>query len=217
MIKRALYLTAVIIACYGSPLLAAATGSLGAMVTAWMLLKKPDFSMILNGCLAGLVAITAPCAFVTIPAGAIIGFIAGILVVFAAIGFDRLKLDDPVGALAVHLVNGVWGTLALGVFYDGYAGYVAKGMSEVDAKAKDIASTVAALDTGLTAGAQFVQQLKGVILAGIFTFVGSFIVWHILKAAFGGVRVSPEEGTEGLDLGEHGNEAYPNFQPVAGR
>lgn len=197
--------------------LAAATGSLGAMLTAWILLKKPDLSMVLNGCLAGLVAITAPCAFVTLTSGAIIGLIAGVLVVLAVIFFDKLKLDDPVGALAVHLVNGVWGTLALGLFYDGYAGYVAKGMSEADAKGKAIASTVAALDTGLTAGAQFVQQFKGVVLVGAFTLIGSLVVWYIIKAVFGGIRVSQEEEIEGLDIGEHGNEAYPNFQPVAER
>jgi Amt family ammonium transporter len=191
--------------------IAAATGALGAMMTAWMLLKKPDLSMVLNGCLAGLVAITAPCAFVTIGSGAVIGFIGGILVVFAVLFFDKVRLDDPVGALSVHLVNGVWGTLALGLFYDGYAGYVAKGMSEADAKAKAIASTVAALDTGLTAGAQFVQQFKGVVLVGVFTLAAALIVWYALKA-FGGIRVSPDEETEGLDIGEHGNEAYPDFQ-----
>ncbi|MEO7297249.1 MAG: ammonium transporter [Verrucomicrobiota bacterium] len=183
--------------------LAAATGSLGAMLTAWLLLKKPDMSMILNGCLAGLVAITAPCAFVTLASGAIIGLIAGVLVVLAVIFFDRVKLDDPVGALAVHLVNGIWGTLALGLFYHGKAQY-GDGA---------IANTVAALDTGLTRGAQFVQQLKGVVLVGGFTFIVSLIVWYILKAALG-IRVSPEEETEGLDIGEHGNQAYPNFQAV---
>ncbi len=187
--------------------LAAATGSLGAMLTAWLLLKKPDMSMILNGCLAGLVAITAPCAFVTLASGAIIGLIAGILVVFAVIFFDKIKMDDPVGALAVHLANGVWGTLALGLFYNGKAQY-GDGA---------IANTVAALDTGLTRGAQFVQQLKGVILVGAFTFVISLVVWYIIKAAFGGIRVSAEEETEGLDIGEHGNEAYPNFTSVAER
>lgn len=196
--------------------LAAATGSLGAMIAAWALLKKPDMSMILNGCLAGLVAITAPCAFVTLQAGAIIGFIGGVLVVFAVIFFDKIKMDDPVGALAVHLANGVWGTLALGLFYDGWAGYVAKGMSEADAKAKAIASTVAALDTGLTAGAQFMVQLKGVVMVGAFTLIVSLVVWYILKAVIG-IRVSEEEEIEGLDIGEHGNEAYPNFTQTAER
>jgi Amt family ammonium transporter len=192
---------------------AAATGSLGAAIAAWAFLGKPDLSMILNGCLAGLVAITAPCAFTTIGSGALIGLIGGIIVVPAVIMFDKLKIDDPVGALSVHLVNGVWGTLSLGLFYDGYAGYVAKGMSEADAKAKAIASTVAALDTGNSAAAQFMIQLKGVLAVGVTVFVLSLVAWFILKA-LGGIRVSAEEEAEGLDIGEHGNEAYPDFQPT---
>lgn len=185
--------------------MAAATGSLGAMIAAWILLGKPDLSMVLNGCLAGLVAITAPCAFTTIMSGAIIGFIAGIIVVLAVLFFDKLKLDDPVGALAVHLVNGIWGTLALGLFYNGKAEY-GDGA---------IANTVAALDTGLTRGAQTLVQLKGILLVGAFTLIGSLIVWYIIKAVFGGIRVTQEEEVEGLDIGEHGNEAYPNFQTAA--
>ena len=187
---------------------AAATGSLGAMLTAWLLLKKPDLSMILNGCLAGLVAITAPCAFVTISSGAIIGFISGIIVVLAVIFFDKLKLDDPVGALAVHLVNGVFGTLALGLFYS-----------------YDVAASIAALPpTGadgktLTAdqwGAmqQTMVQLKGIVMAGAFVFVISLVFWYVIKAVFGGIRVSAEEEVEGLDIGEHGNDAYPDFTPA---
>ncbi len=173
--------------------MAAATGSLGALVTAWVLLKKPDASMVLNGCLAGLVAITAPCAFVTIKSGAIIGLIAGVLVVLAVIFFDKVKLDDPVGALAVHLVNGVFGTLALGLFYN-----------------TEIAKSVAALDTGLTPMAQTIQQLKGIVLVGAVVFPLSLVFWYIIKAAMG-IRVSAEEELEGLDIGEHGNEAYPDF------
>jgi ammonium transporter, Amt family len=180
--------------------IAAATGSIGALITAWALLKKPDLSMVLNGCLAGLVAITAPCAFVTITSGAIIGLIGGIVVVLAVVMFDKLKLDDPVGALAVHLVNGIWGTLALGLFYHGKAQY-GDGA---------IANTVAALDTGLTRGAQFMVQLKGVAMVGAFVFGISLVLWFAIKAIFG-VRVGPEEETEGLDIGEHGNEAYPDF------
>ncbi len=174
--------------------IAAATGALGALVTAWLVLKKPDLSMVLNGCLAGLVAITAPCAFVSIGSGALIGFIGGILVVLAVLGFDKLKLDDPVGALSVHLVNGVWGTLALGLFYS-----------------KDVATNIAALDTGLGAGAQFVQQLKGVLLVGVVVFGLSLALWFVIKLVFG-VRVSEQEEFEGLDIGEHGNIAYPDFQ-----
>lgn len=174
--------------------MAAATGALGATLTAWVLLKKPDLSMILNGCLAGLVAITAPCAFVSMTSGAIIGFIGGVLVVLGVLFFDKLKIDDPVGALSVHLLNGVWGTLALGLFYN-----------------NDIATSVAALATGLTPGAQFLQQLKGVVLVGLFTVVLSSIFWLAIKAVMG-LRVKREEEIGGLDVGEHGMEAYPDFQ-----
>jgi Amt family ammonium transporter len=174
--------------------MAAATGAIGAMATAWLLLKKPDLSMLLNGCLAGLVAITAPCAFVSIPSGAIIGLIAGVLVVLAVLFFDRLRLDDPVGALSVHLVNGVWGTLALGLFYD-----------------NGVATDIAALATGLSRGAQFLQQLKGAALVAVFTVAGSFVLWAAVKAVMG-LRVTRAEELGGLDLGEHGNEAYPDFQ-----
>lgn len=168
-------------------------GALGATVAAWALLKKPDFSMILNGCLAGLVAITAPCAFVTIQSGCIIGLIAGLISVPSVILFDKLKLDDPVGALSVHLVGGVFGTLALGLFYD-----------------NDVATAIAALPTGLSPMAQFLVQLKGVAAVGAFVFVLSFALWMLIKVTLG-VRVSPDEETEGLDIGEHGNEAYPDF------
>ncbi len=177
--------------------IAAATGAIGAMLAAWVMLKKPDLSMILNGCLAGLVAITAPCAFISIPYGALVGFIAGILVVAAVLFFDRIKLDDPVGALSVHLVNGIWGTLALGLFYD-----------------NTVATDVAGLATGLSRGAQFLVQLKGVLSVGAFTLIGTLVLWYAIKLVMG-VRVSAEEEREGLDIGEHGNEAYPNFQPVA--
>ena len=181
--------------------IAAATGTLGALIASWVLLKKPDLSMVLNGCLAGLVAITAPCAFVTIESGAIIGLIGGIIVVPAVLMFDKLRLDDPVGALSVHLVNGVWGTLALGFFYHGKKDY-GDGA---------IANTIAALDTGLSRGEQIVAQFKGVVLVAVFVFAASMVLWLALKA-FGGIRVSKEEEAEGLDIGEHGNQAYPDFQ-----
>ena len=174
--------------------IAAVTATLSAAMTAWMLLKKPDLSMILNGCLAGLVAVTAPCAFVSVPSAAMIGAISGVLVVFAVLFFDKMRIDDPVGALSVHLVNGVFGTLAVGLFYN-----------------DKIATDVAGLATGLTRGAQFVQQLKGVLLVGLFTVVLSTIIWLAIKALMG-LRVTREEELGGLDIGEHGNEAYPDFQ-----
>jgi Amt family ammonium transporter len=173
--------------------IAAATGALGATAAAWILLGKPDLSMILNGCLAGLVAVTAPCAFVTIPSGALIGLIGGVLVVVGVLAFDKLKLDDPVGALAVHLMNGVWGTLALGIFYD-----------------NDVATSIAALATGLTPMQQFLVQLKGVLYVAAFALPVSLGFWYAIKFTLG-LRVSPEEELEGLDLGEHGMSAYPDF------
>lgn len=174
--------------------MAAATGALGATLTAWWLLKKPDLSMVLNGCLAGLVAITAPCAFVSVASGAIIGLIGGVLVVLGVLFFDRVKIDDPVGALSVHLLNGVWGTLALGLFYN-----------------DGIATNVAALATGLSPFAQFAQQLKGVALVAVFTVVVSAVFWYGLKWTLG-LRVTRAEELGGLDVGEHGMEAYPDFQ-----
>jgi ammonium transporter, Amt family len=166
--------------------MAAAGGCLSAAAVAWVVLGKPDFSMILNGTLAGLVAITAPCAFVTVPASIVIGLIAGVLVVFAVLMFDKLKLDDPVGALSVHLVNGVFGTLAVGLF---------------------------ATDGGLFYGggaSLLVIQLQGVVAIGAFTLVVSAAVWYALKATMG-IRVSAEEELQGLDIGEHGMEAYSGF------
>ncbi|MCD6051212.1 MAG: ammonium transporter [Verrucomicrobia bacterium] len=171
---------------------AAVAGIISAMITAWLLLGKPDLSMILNGCLAGLVAITAPCAFVSVGASIVIGLIAGVLVVLSVLFFDKMKIDDPVGALSVHLANGVWGTLALGLFADAK---ISKAVSGFE----------------VTGGmSQLMIQLKGVLAVAAFTFIISFIVWYVLKATIG-IRVTAEEEQEGLDIGEHGNEAYPDF------
>jgi Amt family ammonium transporter len=149
--------------------------------------------MILNGCLAGLVAVTAPCAFVTVTSCAIIGAIGGVIAVFAVLFFDKMKLDDPVGALAVHLANGVWGTLALGLFYD-----------------NQVATDIAALATGLSRAEQTMAQLKGIGAVALFAFPVSLVFWYALKLTLG-IRVTPEEEIEGLDIGEHGNVCYPDF------
>ncbi len=177
---------------------AAVAAIITSMFTAWIMLGKPDLSMILNGCLAGLVAITAPCAFVTVPSSIAIGAVAGVLVVLSVLFFDKIKIDDPVGALSVHLVNGIWGTLALGLFGNAAISKAVAGF--------EIAGRMT----------QFFIQLKGVVLVGLFTLAASLVVWFIIKAAMG-IRVEPEEEVEGLDIGEHGNEAYPNFQPLAER
>jgi len=166
-----------------------------ATIASWLIQKKPDLSMILNGALAGLVAITAPCAFVSVPAAAAIGSIAGVLVVGAVFFFDKIKIDDPVGALSVHLVNGVFGTLAVGLW------------------AKD-GITGAATGNGVFNGggfSLFLTQLTGVAAVGGFTFIASFAIWFIIKKTIG-MRVSKREEIVGLDIGEHGMKAYPDFQ-----
>lgn len=173
--------------------IAAAAGTIAATITAWLILGKPDLSMILNGCLAGLVAITAPCAFVSAPSAAIIGLVAGALVVIGVMGFDRLRIDDPVGALSVHLINGIWGTLALGLFYS-----------------EEIATDIAGLATGLSPIAQTFEQLKGVIGVAIWAFGLSLIFFYVIRLTLG-LRVSVDEEREGLDIGEHGISAYPDF------
>jgi len=180
--------------------MAGAVGGIAATAVAWLYLGKPDLSMIINGVLAGLVAVTAPCAYINITSAAIIGLIAGVLVVFAVTFFDRIKIDDPVGATSVHLVCGVWGTLAVGLFAEGpgvYSWYT-EGLGPVK---------------GLFAGGGFTQlgiQLLGVVAVGGFTVTISSIFWLLLKATLG-IRVSPREEMIGLDIGEHGMEAYSGF------
>lgn len=172
---------------------AAAAAMLSATVLSTMLLGKPDLGMTINGCLAGLVAITAPCAFVSVMSSAIIGLIAGVLVVLAVIAFDKVKTDDPVGALAVHLVNGIWGTLAVGLF----------------AESQWTPGQAAGLFFG--GGLKQLQiQLTGIIAVGIFVLVVSYLTWQLLKATMG-IRVSIQEEIEGLDIGEHGQTTYPEF------
>jgi Amt family ammonium transporter len=177
---------------------AAAAATLSATMVAWLLLGKPDLGMTLNGCLAGLVAITAPCAFVTVGASVVIGLIAGVIVVLGVLFFDRIKCDDPVGATSVHLLNGVFGTICVGLFATPDR-LVRAGNPKA----------VAGLFYG--GGAQqLITQLTGVAACAIFVLTTSAITWMVLKAVMG-IRVSPEEELTGLDIGEHGNEAYPNF------
>ncbi len=173
---------------------AAATATLSATIASWVILGKPDLGMTLNGCLAGLVAITAGCAYVSISNSLIIGLISGLLVVLSGIGFDRLKLDDPVGALSVHLLNGIFGTLAVGLFAQDKIG----GISSPN---------------GLFYGGGvklFLAQLAGVLAVGAYVFIISYVIWLVLKITLG-IRVSLQEEIQGLDIGEHGNYAYPEF------
>ena len=164
--------------------LAAAAGGFSSIFFSWILLKKPDLSMALNGILAGLVGITAGADSVTLWSSVIIGIIAGIIVVVSILFFDKIKIDDPVGAISVHGICGIWGTLAVGLpFFNG-------GNEDLS----------------------FFTQLVGTLSISIFAFVGSFIVCLAVKAIMG-IRVSAEEEEEGLDIGEHGQEAYPDFAP----
>ncbi|AFY94436.1 ammonium transporter [Chamaesiphon minutus] len=173
---------------------AGAFGGIAATVVAWVVLGKPDLSMIINGVLAGLVAVTASCAWISVPSAAIIGTVGGILVVFAVSFFDKIKIDDPVGATSVHLVNGVWGTLAVGLFSQG-----------------DAYGVTPAPKLGLFFNGSFEQlgyQLVGTLAVGVVTVVLCFVFWAILKATLG-IRVTQEEEFQGLDISEHGMEAYP--------
>ncbi|NDJ16826.1 ammonium transporter [Myxacorys almedinensis A] len=175
---------------------AGAFGALAATITAWVVLGKPDLSMIINGLLAGLVAVTAPCAFVSVPSAALIGAIGGIIVVFAVGFFDSIKIDDPVGAVSVHLVNGIWGTLALGLFSQG-----------------DLFGADPAPALGLLFGGGIGQlwiQLIGTLSVGGMTVLISSIFWIALKAILG-IRVTAEEEMVGLDISEHGMEGYAGF------
>ena len=173
---------------------AAAGGAIAASIVAWMFLGKPDLTMILNGSLAGLVAITAPCAFVSIPSSLLIGLIAGVIVVMAVVFFDRIRVDDPVGAISVHLVCGVFGTLAVGLFAQDHFSPNTTG-------------------NGLLFGGGvklLLTQLVGVIAVGAFVLIASSLAWAVIRGVVG-LRVSADEEREGLDLGEHGISAYPDF------
>jgi ammonium transporter, Amt family len=171
--------------------MAAAAGAITAILTAWAVIGKPDLSMIINGALAGLVAITAPCAFVTLSSSVIIGAVAGVLVVFSVLFFDKIKIDDPVGAISVHLVNGIWGTLALGLF------------------AQDIVASGTTGDGLLFGGGTGLlwAQLQGIFWVGLFIFPTSLVLWYIVKMVLG-LRVAPHVEIEGLDIHEMGMEAY---------
>ncbi|MDR3357144.1 MAG: ammonium transporter [Spirochaetaceae bacterium] len=173
--------------------LAASAGAVGALVLSWLWFKKPDASMTLNGLLAGLVGITAPCAVVSPGAAIVIGLIAGLLVVLAVEFIDKvLKIDDPVGASSVHLVCGIWGTLAVGIWAnapgDGVIGLLHGG--------------------GLS---QLGIQAIGVLAVGAWAAVLSLILFLIIKAITG-LRVSTKTEMIGLDLSEHKADAYAGFQ-----
>ena len=164
------------------------------MVASWLKFKKPDVGMTLNGVLAGLVGITAPCATVT-PVGAIlIGLIAGVIVMYSVLFFDKIRIDDPVGAISVHGVCGVWGTLAAALFDERlFAG-----------------------DPEYNLVSTLWVQVIGIAVAFLWTFGTAFALFKVLDAVVG-LRVTPEEERDGLDFAEHGYSAYPDFQVHGGQ
>jgi Amt family ammonium transporter len=185
-------------------MLASAGGAMAAMIIMMAKFGKPDPSMMANGMLAGLVAITAPCAFVTAPVAVLIGVISGVLVVFSVFFVEqRLKVDDPVGAISVHGVNGAWGVLALGLFADGKYGEGWNG----------VPGTVRGLFYGDPR--QFVAQLIGTVTCFVFVFVAFYVFFKVLDKLVGN-RVSVETEIEGLDLPEMGAYAYPEFSLTPG-
>ena len=185
-------------------MIAGAVGGLVAMFYMWIKFGKPDPSMTANGTLAGLVAITAPCAFVNGISSAIIGLIAGILVCLAVPFFEnKWKLDDPVGAISVHGVNGMWGIIATGLFADGKYGGGLNGVS----------GNVAGLFYG--GSSQFLAQLIACGVLIVWGFGVSFLFFKLLDKVWG-LRVDPEVELEGLDIPEMGVLAYPDSQLVRG-
>jgi len=167
--------------------LGAAGGGIAGTLFSQIHSGKPDLTMAINGILAGLVGVTAGCDGFPMWAAWVVGFIGGAIVVYAVSLIDSIGIDDPVGAFSVHGVGGIWGTLAVGLFNKDAGLLFGKGINQL--------------------GLQFL----GVFSYGIFTVVTAWIVWSILGAVSGGIRVEEKEEVQGLDIGEHGMEAYPDF------
>ena len=176
--------------------LAACAGTIAALVTAWIIMKKPDLTMALNGSLAGLVAITAPCDQVTCNAAIVIGLVAGVLVVLSVFAMDRIHIDDPVGAVSVHCVNGIWGTLAVGLF--------------AAPEALGYGNTMVGLFYG--GGFKYLGvQALGAGATCVWAFGTGLAIFFALKK-LGILRVSEKTELKGLDVTEHGQDAYASFQ-----
>jgi Amt family ammonium transporter len=177
--------------------LAAAGGAIGATAVTTLKDGKPDLTMIINGILAGLVSVTAGCGNLTMAGAWVAGLVGGGIVVYSVAALDSLRIDDPVGAFSVHGVCGIWGTIVVGLW-----GY-------------DVQGTGAGI--GLFTGGGIGQlwiQIVGVLAYAIWTVVTCYVTWKVIGAAFGGIRVTEQEEIEGLDIGEHGMQAYPDYALV---
>lgn len=174
-------------------------GGIGALIVSCLVFKKPDLSMIVNGLLGGLVSSTAACAYVDLLSAHIIGFIAGCLVVTSILAMDRIfHIDDPVGAISVHGIGGIWGAISLGLF-----------SSKIQFSHGPISYPKPGLFFGGTLE-QFLLQIIGVACVVLWSFIASIVIWMILKYTIG-IRVSQRAEVDGLDIAEHGMEAYPGF------
>ncbi len=182
--------------------LAASAGAIASLVAIHALTKKLDVGMALNGAIAGLVGITAPCAWVEGWAAVVIGTVAGVIVVIGVLLFDRIRVDDPVGAVSVHGLNGIWGLLSVGLFADGtYGLYTTEGPMVI----------------GLLYGGgtgQLAAQAIGAGVVLVWSLGLGLVLFKLLDVILDGIRVPPQEEIEGLDLGEHGGKAYPNFTVI---
>ncbi len=180
--------------------LGAAGGAIGATVISTITSKKPDLTMIINGILAGLVSVTAGCGNLTLVGAWVAGLVGGIIVVFAVSALDNAGIDDPVGAFSVHGVCGVWGTLVVGLW-----GYDIQNPTDKLPHGEPL---------GLFVSGNFDQlgiQALGTAAYAIWTVVTCFVAWKVIGALFGGIRVTEQEEVDGLDIGEHGMEAYAGF------
>lgn len=170
-------------------IMAGAFGGIGATISSWLYLQKPSLAFIINGILGGCVSITASCAYINLESAAIIGTLGGVFVTFATKILDKSEIDDPVGAIPVHLVCGIWGTLAVGLFSVGSNVYSGYGINKGPA-------------TGLIWGGnlnQLFAQFIGIASIGVFTFVFSLITWGLISKLLGSLRVTPKEEEQGLD------------------
>jgi Amt family ammonium transporter len=191
-------------------MLASAAGAVAAGLVIWKVAGKPDPSMMCNGMLAGLVAITSPCAFCTPTGGVIIGAVAGVIVVYSVLFFDKMKIDDPVGAISVHGSCGVWGLLSVGLFSDGSYGQGWNGVG-----ATDYLGVAGRGVTGLFYGdsKQMIAQVIEIVVGLAWNIAVGGAIFVIIGKLVGN-RVSPEVEIAGLDVPEMGAAGYPEFIPL---
>ncbi len=197
-------------------MLGSVAGAISCMFYMMLRGMKPDPSMICNGMLAGLVAVTAPCAFIDSWAALVIGGIAGVLVVISVIFWDKIGIDDPVGAISVHGVNGIWGVLSLGLFANGKYGM---GWNGVVREAYDATlDTDGVISDGVTGwfygdSSQFMAQALSAVTVLVFGAVSSFILFKISNLITP-MRVPADIEKDGLDMAEMGATGYPDFMPA---